>query len=53
MGYILSVYLKKSPPASMTVSILWRNFLQALTTVSLGKFAITSVIFATKEAAVL
>jgi hypothetical protein len=53
MGYILTVDSNKSPPASTTASILWQNLLQALATVSLGRFAITSVIFATKEVAVL
>jgi hypothetical protein len=37
----------------MTASILWQNLLQALAMVSLGRLAMTSMIFAFREAAVL
>jgi hypothetical protein len=53
MDYTLSNYLKKFPPESMTVSILWRNLLQAFATVSLGRLAITSLILVTREATLL
>jgi hypothetical protein len=51
--YITSVYLKKSPPASTTASIVLGNLLQALAAVSLGSLLISSETFTFREAPVL
>ncbi len=46
-------YSKKLPPAFTTASMRGRKRLQAFATVALGRLAITSVILAISEAAVL
>jgi hypothetical protein len=51
-GIFYNGLFKKKPPASTTASICWQNLLQALA-LALGRLAMTFVIFAFREAAVL